>query len=386
MAGETLDYRPAQTKAVPVGIAQVERTANGGVIVRATYPAGKFREALVGAIVACVALGLFPMPFLWFSGWSLPGGRLLAILPWMLFVALVAWMVIGRVLRIAHSYTLEADREGITIQRFRGRREWCERVPRDQITDVRIGFGQAGKSGRGTAWLIIATKPWHRRNRTLLHDLGGDRLARIADAVREGLGLEPVDWPRGRPRRATGADGSKLAAPDDYEWIKALLFGVMFSIAGLFFAIYGIRNARQAYERLHGFHQTMCVLLDKRVTYGTGGHRWGRHATGYYQAWARVRFDDGGASRTVAGDLFPTNATENGRPPKDVLSNMTVGQTYPLWIDDRDPTRVYLSRGDESPWTYSVMIGGGTIFALAGIACFVEGILSHPRRAGRRRE
>jgi hypothetical protein len=290
------------------------------------------------------------------------------------------------VLRIGQSCTLEVDRDGITIQRVRGRREWCEGLPRERITDVRIGFGQAGKSGRSTAWLVIAIKPWYRKNLTLLHDLGGDRLARVADAVREGLGLEPVEWPSGRPRKTGPASPAKRqdSSSHDSEWLKALLFGVMFTAGGLLFVVGGGRNAWQAYDRLHNLHQTTCVLLEKRVSEGIGAHQWGRHASGYYQAWTRVRYDDGGVSHTAAGDLFPTNATENGRPPREALWHMNVGSSYPLWIDSRDPQRVYLSRGDESPWAYSVMIGAGTFFAVVGVACFVEGILTRPRREARR--
>jgi len=388
MAGNALNYRPAQNNAVTPSTPQVERCPDGRVVVRAAYPPGKVREAMTVAIGGCVALALFPLPFVWFSGRSFPGLQPVLFLPWMLFVAFAAWIVVRRALRAGESYTIEADPDGITIHRFRGRREGCERLPRERITDVRIGFGQAGKSGRSTSWLIIAVTPWYRTNPTLLHDLGADRLARIADAVREGLGLEPVDWPSGRPRKtsaAAGPAGSKRPAPpDDREWVKALLFGAAFLTMGSTLAVSGGRDAWRTYDRMRGLHQATCELLDKRVTDGIGDHQWGRHASGYYQAWARVRYQDGGGvSRTVAGDLFPTNATETGRPPREVLRGMTVGNSFPLWVDDRDPTRVYLSRGDESPWSYSVMIGGGTIFALSGLVCLVEGIVTRPRRATR---
>jgi hypothetical protein len=334
---------------------------------------------MVAAIVTCGGFALFPIFFIWYMGSSLPRSSHLVFLPWMLFVAVLAWIIFPRVLRIGQSYALEVDRDGITIQRFRGRREWRERVPRERITDVRIGFGQIGKSGRSSAWLTIAVRPWYRKNVRLLHDLGGDKLARVADAVREGLGLEPVEWPSGRPR------GSKRTASDDSEWVKALLFGVMFLIAGSFFAINGSLDAWKIHDRLHGLRQTTCVLLEKSIIGGAGEHHeWGRHSNGHYQAWTRVRYEVGGVSRTVEGDLFPTDATENGRLPRDVLWNMNVGKSYPLWIDDRNPTRVYLSRGDETPWAYSIMIGVGTLFAVPGLACLVEGIVTGPRRRARR--
>jgi hypothetical protein len=154
----------------------------------------------------------------------------------------------------------------------------------------------------------------------------------------------------------------------------------MFVVPGSFFVVDGSRNAWQIHDRLHNLRQTTCVLLDKRVTEGAGEHQWGRHSKGYYQAWTRVRYEDGGASHTVEGDLFPTNTTENRSAPKYVLWSMIVGKSYPLWIDSRDPSRVYLSRGDETPWSYGVMIGAGATLAVAGLACIVGGIVARPRR------
>lgn len=202
MPDKVLDYRPAQSKTAPPSVVHIERRAGGGVIVRVAYPPGTFRDAVIASIVVCGALGLFPIFFLWFSWRSFPRGALVAFLPWYVFVGAAACILFAHVSRMAQSYTLQADSDGITIQRCRGRREWLERVPRERITNVRIGFGQAGRSGRSTAWLVIVVRPWYRMNRTLLHGLGGDHLARVADAVREGLGFEPVDWPSGRPRKA----------------------------------------------------------------------------------------------------------------------------------------------------------------------------------------
>src|SRR5689334_20358222 len=120
MERRSLDYRPARNDVVTSPIPQVERCADGRVVIRASYPPGKFREAVIGAIVACGALVVFPILFVWFAGGSLPARGRLALLPWMLFAALVTWIVFGRVLRMGQSYTLEVDRDGITIQRVRG--------------------------------------------------------------------------------------------------------------------------------------------------------------------------------------------------------------------------------------------------------------------------
>ena len=178
----------------PPPVVHVERAAGGGVVVRVAYPPGKLLEAAIGTAVVCCALVAFPMLFLWFdrsfrARWSI------LLWPGFLPAAVVTALLALRASSMALSYTFEADGDGITIRRRRGRLEWRERLPRERITDVRIGFGGGGRSGQDTAWLVIAVKPWCRPNRTLLRDLGGDHVARVADALRAGVGLPPRSWP-----------------------------------------------------------------------------------------------------------------------------------------------------------------------------------------------
>jgi hypothetical protein len=134
---------------------------------------------------------------------------------------------------------------------------------------------------------------------------------------------------------------------------------------------------------LHCIHQATCLLLDKRILNGTGEHTWGRHAISHYEAWTKVSYDDAAGSHTVAGDFFPENTTENGRPPREVLWGMNVGSRYPLWIDDQVPGRVLLSRGSDSPWVYLVPAAIGSLFALVGAATAADAVLRRPHNRAR---
>ena len=192
MERNPLDYQPAHASGARSSIVHAERTANGVVTVRVSYSPEQLRGMVMGLLAVAVlpiivfsallitfpAREVFPFLFLLF-----PIGALFVFLGW-------------RVVRFRPSYTFQADASGITIQSYRGRREWCERLPRDQITNVRLGFG-VGK--QGGAWLIISLSPPYRFNRRLLSGLGGDHLARVADALRLGIGLPRASWPSGLP-------------------------------------------------------------------------------------------------------------------------------------------------------------------------------------------
>ena len=190
MASPPLNYRPAANKVTSPSVVHVERAANGGVTVRVSYPPGTFRKMAIEAAWAAL-----PLVFFWVFGPSFSRHGAIVFLFPAAFMAFIILPFAWRVSRFRESYIFEADGDGITIQSYRGRREWSERLPREQIADVRIGFGGGGRSGRSTAWLIIAVKPPSRFNRTLLYDLGGNHLARVADALRAGVGLPQRSWP-----------------------------------------------------------------------------------------------------------------------------------------------------------------------------------------------
>jgi hypothetical protein len=197
MKPNLLNYRAPQKPALSSSTnVQIERTTGGGVIVRAAYPPGKFRDAVISAVFGVGGMvAILFVAFGWMFGRSMQSLFLLfPLFP----VAVITPLIISRISRLAQTYVFEADGDGIAIHRSRGRREWTTRLPREQITDVRLGFGTFGGrhgSGRSTAWLIIALAPPHRFNERLLHDFGGDQLARVADALRAGIGLAPRSWP-----------------------------------------------------------------------------------------------------------------------------------------------------------------------------------------------
>jgi hypothetical protein len=201
MTPNPLQYRsPTNSPTTPPLVVQTERTADGAVILRVSYPPAKIHEAMMAVVGFCLVIAAFAAVPFWVFGKSFSGPRSVFLLFPALPAAMLIPFMILRVRRLAVSYTFHADSTGILIQYFRSRREWQERIPREQITDVRIGFGSVGGGrgrppGRSTAWLIIAVKPWYRFNRRLLHDLGGDQLARVADALRAGIGLPQRSWP-----------------------------------------------------------------------------------------------------------------------------------------------------------------------------------------------
>jgi hypothetical protein len=424
MTSPPLNYHPASNKVSSPSVVHVERAANGGVTVRVSYPPGTFRKMVFQAVGACLGMTVFPLVcFFWVFGRSAGERGAFVLLVPAAFSAFVIPLVARGLSRFRESYIFEADRDGITIQSYRGRREWSERLPRDQISDVRLGFGGGGRSGRSTAWLMIAVKTRYRANHRLLHDLGGNHLARVADALRAGLGLPRCSWPEGRvevgaapapgtrrstpnvtaslPSRPEGQSGKSSTArrsglgraviaiswtfrpdPESPQEVP-LVFGLFFVAMGLVLAVAGGSQAARAYHSRHDLRQTQCVLLEKRVTYRTGRHHTGsRHSSGVsYEAWTRVSYNDNGVSRTVSGDLFPTDEADGGRPG-DVVNRMMIGASYPLWVDDRDASRVYLSRG-ESPWSYSLMVGGGGFFAVIGVVCAIDAIVRRWRKAVR---
>jgi hypothetical protein len=190
MATHILNYRSTPP------VVQIERTEAKRVMVRVVYPPGKLRDAILGIAAIGCFYGMFAA--LWYHIFSMQPSLhqrwipLLVLAPMPIVVILfAAWSVWG----VCQSYTFHADREGITIIRQWRRRERSERLPREQINDVRLGFGKGGRGGGGGAWLIIDVKPWYRWNRRLLGNLGGNHLAQVADALRTGIGLPPRSWP-----------------------------------------------------------------------------------------------------------------------------------------------------------------------------------------------
>jgi hypothetical protein len=159
--------------------------------------------------------------------------------------------------------------------------------------------------------------------------------------------------------------------------IKPLIFGVGFVLVGLCLAITGGLNAWRAFHPPPDLRQTTCVLLEKHINRGAGSHKIpGARGAGYYEAWANVSYQDGGVSHTVAGDLFLGNV--NNQTPLEALNMMKIGRRYPLWVDDQNPGRVYLSpRVNESPWNFLIMPCGGVVFVLLGLGCAVDAL---PRR------
>jgi hypothetical protein len=96
-----------------------------------------------------------------------------------------------------HEWTVAAD--GITMLRVgpRGGRH-VRHLPRAAIRDVRLRFRRNNKTGGSSSDLVLQPPRWWQYRRAFFTSLGGNELAVIADALREGLGLPAVSWPSGR--------------------------------------------------------------------------------------------------------------------------------------------------------------------------------------------
>ena len=92
-----------------------------------------------------------------------------------------------------------ASRDGLLVERTgpRGGRAVRKFIPRGRIGNVLIGYSH-DEGGRATASLVLRANRWWRPWRSYLSDLGGDNLVKVADALRDGLGMPRVNWPSGK--------------------------------------------------------------------------------------------------------------------------------------------------------------------------------------------
>ncbi len=194
---QLVNYRhpDTRTRETPIYI----RAMPGGVVeVDAQYTRAMRRDAKIGMAVGVVLFVAVPVAVQCFMhAWPLTA----------LAVAMTVGPAIAAFSRVPDyfgEHRLVASAEGLWIERT-GR---CPRrlvLPRAAIRDVRIRFPREARSG--SCSVTIHRQGWWRRPLRILHGLGGDHAARVADALRAGLRMPPVSWPGGKPAKPTHTPG-----------------------------------------------------------------------------------------------------------------------------------------------------------------------------------
>jgi hypothetical protein len=171
---------------------QIERLAEGATIVRVTYPDDLRRKGARGLGIICVCLCLLPI-IAWFCCRSTRSEGF-----WVIGAAVVAIYGMVNAVRqfvaVTCSYVFRADRDGLMIEKWNGRRTRSWQFTRNQIDDIILGFGYyRGPNSLFRCWMTIVTGRF--REIRCLQNLGGNHLGPIADALRAGLGMPKRSWP-----------------------------------------------------------------------------------------------------------------------------------------------------------------------------------------------
>jgi len=189
---ETLDYRRPTTRDGERAVT-VERRDDGSVVIGVHYPRRQRVEAYIGlAISGALALALPAAGFV-AGSWVGAAAAAMVALP-------VCLLVLDSYRSVVSDQEWLASPEGLTIVRHVPRGAPHRRfIPRSGIRDVQMKFSRNRRSGcdirvRGRYFAPFSAGP-------TLYGLPADQIALAADAVREGLGLPPVDWPGGNPSR-----------------------------------------------------------------------------------------------------------------------------------------------------------------------------------------
>jgi hypothetical protein len=170
---------------------EIERMPDGVVRIRAIYPAEAQRRDKVVLWVVCGTLTVTGAVASWllhrYVGW-------IAATAAAGFVVMLMVSLITGAARWARSCEITATPDVMTVNITSGRSAGSASFRRNQIADIRLGFGQRyglqifPKYG---AWLIIDAQPPIE----CLHRFGGDQLARVADELRHTLGMPKRSWP-----------------------------------------------------------------------------------------------------------------------------------------------------------------------------------------------
>ncbi len=172
---------------------QIELQPNRGVIVRKGYSDQRRRTSVKVMMIAMVILCLIPVIF-----WALSRKRLVSEFPLILAIVLPAWIgyrLFRQFSAGTRSYVLSASHTGLTIETTTWRQRTTRHFTRAQIEDIVLDCsgGPDPHSSLFKSYLVI--KSSQCRDIHCLHNVGGDQLARAADALRAALGMPARSWP-----------------------------------------------------------------------------------------------------------------------------------------------------------------------------------------------
>ena len=171
----------------------VERAATGAVTLRKEVSERSVRVGLRVTVALCTLLCLGPV-----IGWLLFrrhfDGEMVAGFSAVLTIPL-AYRFFRQFSAGSRSYRLRADRSGLTIDTTTWRGHSTRHYPRNQIADIVLDFGNGHDPQRALFSSMLVIKAPPDRDFRCLHGVSGDKLARIADALRECGGLPVRSWP-----------------------------------------------------------------------------------------------------------------------------------------------------------------------------------------------
>jgi hypothetical protein len=181
---ETIDYRRPTTRDGERAVI-VERRDGGSVAIGIHYPRRERVEAYIGlAISAALALAL-PVAGFVAGSWVGAGAAALVAIP-------VCLLIFDSYRSVVSAQEWVASPEGLTIVRHVPWGGPHRRfIPRSRISDVQMKYSRNRRSGcdirvRGRYFAPFSAGP-------TLYGLPADQIEQAADAVREGLGLPPVE-------------------------------------------------------------------------------------------------------------------------------------------------------------------------------------------------
>jgi hypothetical protein len=189
-------HQPASPKSPDVAdtgaTIQIEHLPDHAVAIRVTFPPEQRKRSAKSLFITCcvLAVAMIAAPIFVRAG----------LVSWFVLIAIYTLviyfmaMTIRVFLAVTRSYIIQASRTGLTFETIAGKNHTTEHFTRGQVIDITLGFSfYRGPNSTFSCWMLIATS--NLGEIECLQNLGGDHLARIANALREALGMPARSWP-----------------------------------------------------------------------------------------------------------------------------------------------------------------------------------------------
>lgn len=177
----------------PINNVRIEPQADGGVIIRREYPEQERKTGL--KIIA----GLFAVGLLILAVTAVLVRRDLSGVFWMGVVTMFVVAIVHRMARqytvLTRSYVIRADAAGLSIETTTWRGHTSQQFHRHEIEDVLLDFDRGYGKHRRVFQTILVIQTSVSRKVQCLQNVTGDRLAKVADAIRAALGMPKRPWP-----------------------------------------------------------------------------------------------------------------------------------------------------------------------------------------------